>query len=163
MPEPEPRRQIHLDVAIRNPEWDHNEDYWVKTFLPVVENTLAVVGWAKSAEISILLTDNTEIQQLNRDFRGKDAPTNVLSFPAYEPDELSQISDPFLGDIAFSYPVIVQEAQTENKIFDHHLTHLLIHGVLHLLGYDHETDSQAEIMEALEVEILSLFNISNPY
>ena len=163
MPEPESRRQITIDVAIHSPVWGHDEDYWAELVTPVIEASLRAVGWLKPSEISVLLTGNEEVQQLNRDFRGQDKPTNVLSFPAHEPNELKTTTDYFLGDLAFAHPVIAEEAHRYKITFDHHLTHLVVHGTLHLLGYDHQTDEQAERMEALEVKILSLFNISNPY
>ena len=95
--------------------------------------------------------------RLNRDFRGKDKPTNVLSFPAPANPE------GHLGDIAIAYGVTAREAETAGKSLADHATHLAVHGVLHLLGYDHETDAEAEVMEPLEDAILAELGIADPY
>lgn len=107
--------------------------------------------------IVILLTDDDSVQALNRDFRQKDYATNVLSFPS-PPNPEGQI-----GDIALAYGVCAREAVEQGKSLDHHLQHLVAHGVLHLLGYDHEGDDEAEAMEALEREILAGLDIPDPY
>lgn len=107
--------------------------------------------------IVILLTDDDSIQTLNRDFRQKDYATNVLSFPSPQNPE-GQI-----GDIALAYGVCAREAAEQGKPLGHHLQHLVAHGVLHLLGYDHESDDEAEAMEALEREILAGLDIPDPY
>lgn len=107
--------------------------------------------------IVILLTDDDSVQALNRDFRQKDKPTNVLSFPS-PPNPEDQI-----GDIALAYGVCAREAAEQGKPLGHHLQHLVAHGVLHLLGYDHEGDDEAEAMEALEREILAGLDVPDPY
>ena len=107
--------------------------------------------------IAVLLTDDDTVADLNRRFRGKDGPTNVLSFPA-PPNPEGQI-----GDIALAYGVCAYEASLQGKSLEHHLMHLTVHGVLHLLGYDHETDGEAEAMEALERSILETLGVSDPY
>jgi probable rRNA maturation factor len=107
--------------------------------------------------VVILLTDDDSVQALNRDFRQKDYATNVLSFPS-PPNPEGQI-----GDIALAYGVCAREAAEQGKSLDHHLQHLVAHGVLHLLGYDHEGDDEAEAMEALEREILAGLDIPDPY
>ena len=107
--------------------------------------------------IAILLTDDDSVQTLNRDFRQKDKPTNVLSFPS-PPNPEGQI-----GDVALAYGVCVREAAEQGKPLAHHLQHLVAHGVLHLLGYDHESDDEAEAMEALEREILAGLDVPDPY
>ncbi|MGO4706529.1 rRNA maturation RNase YbeY [Microvirga sp. 2MCAF38] len=116
---------------------------------------------AEDFEISLLLTDDARIQELNRDFRGKDKPTNVLSFPAPEPPQ--HFGPRHLGDIALAYETLVREAEAEAKPLAHHYAHLIVHGVLHLLGYDHEVEEDAEIMEALEVKALATLGIDDPY
>ena len=116
-------------------------------------------------ELAVMLTDDTGIRTLNSNWRGIDKPTNVLSFPALPPsgprgpDEAPRM----LGDIAIAYETTRREADDEQKPFDHHLSHLAVHGFLHLIGYDHETDDDAETMEALEREILSQLGIADPY
>ena len=106
-------------------------------------------------EVSIVLTNDNEIQTLNKKFRNKDVATNVLSFPSDEKGEL--------GDILLSYETVQQEAKMAGISPINHSLHLIIHGFLHLLGYDHEDEGSAHQMEALEVQILKELNISNPY
>ena len=117
------------------------------------------------AELAIMLTDDNGIRILNKNWRGIDKPTNVLSFPALQPAGPSGPDDAprMLGDIAIAYETMRREADGEQKPFDHHLSHLTVHGFLHLIGYDHEDDAEAEIMEALEVKILAQLGIPNPY
>ena len=111
------------------------------------------------AEVAIVLTDDSTIRELNRTWRGKDEPTNVLAFP----------TDPqagphrLLGDIVIAFETLAREARAERKPFDHHLAHLAVHGFLHLCGYDHETARQAATMERLETAILSRLEIPDPY
>jgi probable rRNA maturation factor len=117
------------------------------------------------AELAVMLTDDAGIRTLNSNWRGIDKPTNVLSFPALPPSGPSGPGDAprMLGDIAIAYQTTRQEADDEQKPFDHHLSHLAIHGFLHLIGYDHEQDDDAEDMETLEREILAQLGIPDPY
>ena len=113
-------------------------------------------------ELAVMLTDDAGIRTLNHDWRGIDKPTNVLSFPAIaRPGSVSQPRA--LGDIAIAYETTRHEAETENKPFGHHLSHLAVHGFLHLIGYDHETDDDADTMEQLERDILARLGIPDPY
>ena len=123
-------------------------------------------------EISILLTNDNQIQKLNTNYRQKDKPTNVLSFPLLDCLKIKNgdfknlnLADNCLalGDIAFSYQTILKEAKEQNKTFDHHFTHLAIHSLLHLIGFDHERKVDAKIMEELEIRILAEMSIKNPY
>lgn len=122
-------------------------------------------------ELAIRLSDNDEVQILNRDYRGKDKPTNVLSFPNFDQDEITiqkQITGPapmplHLGDLVLAHGVLSRECQEQNKLFPHHLMHLIVHGVLHLLGDDHITDEEAEIMEQKERQILAELGVTDPY
>jgi probable rRNA maturation factor len=117
------------------------------------------------AELAVMLTDDAGIRTLNKNWRGIDKPTNVLSFPALQPTGPSGPDDAprMLGDIAIAYQTTRREADDEQKPFDHHLSHLAVHGFLHLIGYDHENDEDAEDMESLETEILAQLGIPDPY
>lgn len=131
----------------------------------IIEITLRHVGYKEDCEIGVACVDLAESQQLNLQYREKDKPTNVLSFPSDIPEEVLPMLDAFpLGDLVICIPVVLQEAVEQKKTAQEHFAHLLVHGVLHLLGYDHETsDEDAEEMEGLEVEILAKLNIDNPY
>ena len=117
------------------------------------------------AELAVMLTDDSGIRTLNNNWRGIDKPTNVLSFPALPPTGAGGPDNAprMLGDVAIAYQTTRAEADDEQKPFDHHLSHLAVHGFLHLIGYDHEKDDEAETMEALEREILSQLGIPDPY
>lgn len=117
------------------------------------------------AELAVMLTDDGGIRTLNSNWRGIDKATNVLSFPALQPTGAGGPDDAprMLGDIAIAYETTRKEADDEQKPFDHHLSHLAVHGFLHLIGYDHEKDADAEAMEALEREILAQLGIPDPY
>jgi probable rRNA maturation factor len=120
---------------------------------------------AGEAELAIMLTDDRGIRTLNRSWRGIDKATNVLSFPALQPTGPAGPDDAprMLGDIAIAYETTRKEADEERKPFDHHLSHLAVHGFLHLIGYDHENDADAEAMESLERDILAQLGIPDPY
>ncbi len=122
----------------------------------------AEIAYPEQAQLSLLFSDNREIQRLNNQFRGKNVPTNVLSFPQLE-IKPGQSAGEILGDIAFALETIRAEAALENKSFDNHLTHLIVHGFLHLFGYDHMEENDAEIMEAHEISALAKLGIENPY
>ena len=115
-------------------------------------------------EVAVMLTDDSTMRTLNLDWRGIDKPTNVLSFPA-ETKAASRKGGPprMLGDIAIAYETMRREAADEGKPFNHHLSHLAVHGFLHLVGYDHENDTDAEAMESLETKILVQLGIPDPY
>jgi probable rRNA maturation factor len=112
------------------------------------------------AEMAVTLTDDAAMQVLNKRWRGKDKPTNVLSFPA---QATPGAAAPHLGDIVIAFETTALEAEREGKPFAHHLTHLAVHGYLHLLGHDHETDREAKAMERLEAKILARIGIPDPY
>lgn len=117
------------------------------------------------AELSVVLADDELVHRLNREYRGKDKPTNVLSFALTEAEEPeAQEGVPvMLGDVILAYETVAREAAEQRKSFNDHMTHLVMHGVLHLLGYDHETDDEAEEMEALETRLLATLGIADPY
>ena len=117
------------------------------------------------AELAVMLTDDPGIRTLNGNWRGIDKATNVLSFPALQPTGAPKPGDAprMLGDIAIAYQTVRREADEEQKPFHHHLSHLAVHGFLHLIGYDHETDADAQAMESLETQILAQLGIPDPY
>jgi probable rRNA maturation factor len=123
-----------------------------------IDATLA--DQTKQFEVVVRLVDEPESQQLNREYRGKDSPTNILSFTFEVPDGL-EIN--LLGDLVICAPLVKKEALEQQKLLEHHWAHLVIHGVLHLRGYDHIDDEEAEEMESKEIEILQQLNIPNPY
>lgn len=129
----------------------------------------AAAGQAASGngpcELAVMLTDDAGIRTLNANWRGIDKPTNVLSFPALQPTGPRLDGDPprMLGDIAIAYETVRREADDESKSFSDHLSHLAVHGFLHLVGFDHENDRDAEVMEQLERDILAAMNIADPY
>lgn len=163
------KNTLTIDIALKidSDLWGNNNKEWENFFKPAANETLNRFDWETSVEISIVLTNDSAIQKLNREYRGKDNPTNVLSFPSFDDEEENHLFDKhhpvLLGDLVFSFETIQKEAVDSKKSFSDHLTHLCVHGLLHLLGFDHETDKEAEEMEALEVEILSKLNIFNPY
>ncbi|MEH6822680.1 MAG: rRNA maturation RNase YbeY [Motiliproteus sp.] len=114
----------------------------------------------ETTELCIRVVDEAESQQLNRDYRGKDKPTNVLSFPFEAPPGIELN---LLGDLVICAPVVAHEAQEQHKALNHHWAHLVIHGILHLLGYDHIEEQQAQIMESLETRLLAGLDIADPY
>ena len=123
--------------------------------------------WAKAAlvdqadaQLAIRIVDEAESQNLNREYRGKDQPTNVLSFPMQLPDELEL---PMLGDLVICAPVVAREAEQQAKSLQAHRAHMVIHGVLHLQGYDHLVEEEADAMEALEIKLLQQLGFDNPY
>lgn len=120
----------------------------------------AIIPFQDEAEVTIRIVDNDESQQLNHQYRGKDKPTNVLSFPFQNPPgvELS-----LLGDLVICAPVVEQEATEQHKTAEAHWAHMVVHGCLHLLGFDHINDADAEQMEAEEIQILQQLGFNNPY
>lgn len=124
----------------------------------------ALGGRIDQATVSIRIVDSPESQQLNYDYRGKDKPTNVLSFPFDAPPGVPKEAFGYmLGDLVVCAPIVAAEAHAQNKEIRHHWCHLLVHGTLHLLGFDHITDEEAEIMEQLERDILATLGMPDPY
>lgn len=134
---------------------------------PLVERVAAAVAARaelivpEEAELSLLLTDDAHIRVLNKQWRDQDKPTNVLSFPSADEDD--DEPGPLIGDVIVAYETTAREAAEEGKSFEDHFTHLLVHGLLHLFGYDHIEDDEAEEMEAFETEILAGLGVADPY
>ena len=152
---------IELDIMTEAGDWAGLEN--AETLASrAAEAAVAAAGEAdEEFEVSLMLTDDARIRELNRTWRGKDKPTNVLSFPA--PEQPGAEGPRHLGDIALAYETLVRESEEESKELAHHFAHLIVHGVLHLLGYDHEVEAEAEIMEGLEVKALATLGIADPY
>ena len=150
---------ITVDIEIEDEAWLQAEPGTEALVWRAAQAVLDAHQDIEGQGIVILLADDDSVQVLNRDFRQKDYPTNVLSFPA--PTEGNP--EGLIGDIALAFGVCQREAAEQGKPLAHHLQHLVAHGVLHLLGYDHEGDEEAESMEALEREILATLNIPDPY
>jgi len=145
------------------------DDRWDQTTITRLAQMAGQAVLPQGAAVAVLATHDAQIAHLNAEFRGKVVPTNVLSWPsedlcAQTPGDMPAApTDMELGDIALAYETCLQEAQDQGKSFEDHLTHLLLHGMLHLLGYDHITDEDAQIMEAIEIKALANMGISNPY
>ena len=161
-----------VDIVLEDTRWkDVGLEGLAERAIPAV---LARLSVDTAAEIAVLACDDARIATLNADFRGKPVPTNVLSWPAQElspeipgesphPPVPDRHGDLELGDIAIAFETCSREAAVAGKPLEEHVIHLIVHGVLHLLGYDHENDADAARMEALEVTILAGLGLENPY
>ena len=149
--------QYHLEIQNPNQETEIPNRFLLQRW---INTTLS--NRIPKAEICIRIVDEKESAELNAQYRNKNKPTNVLSFPAEIPDGV-KLENPPLGDLMICPPVVKQEANEQGKPFDDHFAHIVIHGVLHLLGYDHIDPDEAEIMETIEVNILHELGIANPY
>jgi probable rRNA maturation factor len=147
-----------IDIVVQAPLWATQRGAKSTVRRAILEAAIATS--TSAGELAIVFTDDSAIRSLNRNWRSKDKPTNVLSFPARRTGrELPH----HLGDIVIAYQTTAREAKAEHKPFRHHLAHLAVHGFLHLIGYDHEADDEAEVMESLEVSVLARMQVPNPY
>jgi probable rRNA maturation factor len=160
--------EIAVDVAVDSAQWKDIDAFEVLA----QETSYTVIDWLETREgikfpqmpleLSVLLTDDASIKEINAKWREQDKATNVLSFPTKELS-VGDVPLPLLGDIIFAQETILREAEELTKSFEEHLTHLFIHGFLHLLGYDHINDTDAEQMERIETGILRSIGLSDPY
>ena len=155
-----------VDVIVDAPVWNGTDIEGLSN--TAFSGVMALMNVAPDAyEAAVLACNDARIAALNADFRGKPQPTNVLSWPSEDratPGKTPPVPDPSeLGDIAIAFETCQREATAQNKSFEAHVTHLLVHGMLHLLGYDHESEQDAALMEAREVEILAKMGIADPY
>ena len=152
-----------IDISVNGGEWAGSEVLAAIASRAVAAAVdTAGLSMTSDAELSLVFTDDTEMRAINRQWRGIDKPTNVLSFPGSEA-EPGGSAGPFLGDIVLAYQTVAGEARLDGKAFDSHLAHLVIHGFLHLFGYDHENEDDAAIMEELERRALASLGIADPY
>ncbi len=145
-----------IDIVIESPLWQREPDAAdaIRRAIGAVAETADATEQPR--EIAVMLCDDAAMRELNDRWRGRPEPTNVLSFPA-------AAGAGTLGDIAIAYETTAREAEAEGKSFGHHLAHLAVHGFLHLLGYDHQSDAEAAVMERLEVAILARLGVPDPY
>ena len=159
-----------VDTLTEDPRW---EEFGLEATADVaIRTTLLHLGLdERQWDVSLLGCNDARISELNGEFRGKSQATNVLSWPSAErgakapgnrPDPPDK-TDPELGDIAIAFETCAREAEAAGRPFQHHVTHLLVHGTLHLLGFDHENEADARLMETLEVEILATLGVPDPY
>lgn len=154
-----------IDLAVEDARWETAIPGLEALVTRAVEAGLAVAPGKPDGpvEVSVVLTDDAAVQELNRTWRGKDKPTNVLSFPAAPQPRHDEAATP-LGDVVLAYETLVRESAEQSKPLQNHLAHLLVHGTLHCLGQDHEIgEAEADAMEALEVAALATLGIPDPY
>lgn len=157
---------LSIDYTVQNDAWKPLLKTEKDFFNHVLQQTQDVLNLpSHTFSVSLVFTDDASIQELNSDYRHKDKPTNVLSFPMFDDfSKMPDIEDALeLGDIVLAYETILAESEEQEKTLRAHTAHLLVHGFLHLCGYDHMTDEEADEMEALEIAILGALGISDPY
>ncbi|RWN14680.1 MAG: rRNA maturation RNase YbeY [Mesorhizobium sp.] len=152
---------VDIDISVEAGNWP-DEASLTRLVDRAVKAAFAETGVAGRSELSLVFTDDAHVRVLNAGWRGKDKPTNVLSFPAF-PFAQGGPLPPMLGDIVLAAETVAHEAALEDKPVENHITHLVIHGLLHLLGYDHEAEAEAEAMEAVERAVLARLAIPDPY
>ncbi len=153
----------HIDISIEAGGWPEEAilDQLIAAAIESAGDSAKLI-WPEQAELSAVFTDDKAMAELNGQWRNKPTPTNVLSFPGGD-IKVGQPSDLMIGDLVFAFETVVKEAEEQDKPFEHHLTHLIIHGFLHLFGYDHLNDEEAEQMETLETVALANLGIEDPY
>ncbi|NBN65746.1 rRNA maturation RNase YbeY [Microvirga tunisiensis] len=161
-PELATAEDIVIEIAIESGDWpDEDRLFALSEAAVAAAFARAPLKALPESELSLVFVDDARIQELNAEWRGKDKPTNVLSFPGGEP--MNGVFGPLLGDIIFAWETVAREAVEQDVSFDHHFSHLVVHGLLHLFGYDHQMDAEAEVMEDLERQILADLGIADPY
>ncbi len=161
------KRNIEIDVSIQDPAWENLAN--IEKI--VSEAAINALQWAilpkpaidRDLEVSLVLANNDLLQVLNREYRDQDKPTNILTFATLDSPDFIPEGPLSLGDVIIAYETVVGEAQKDGKFITDHVRHLIVHGVLHLLGYDHIDDDDATDMETLEIRILETMGVQNPY
>jgi probable rRNA maturation factor len=163
-PEPEPSGDLRISIVKEQADWSGFDRLEQAIYAAAAALAAHAQGAkARGVETGIVLADDAMVRHLNATYRGKDAATNVLSFPFQAPPGGMPDDMPYLGDVVLAAETIGREAAERGIAPTAHLQHLVVHGLLHLLGFDHDTDAEAERMERLEVEILATLGIANPY
>ncbi len=163
------RPRLSIAIAEQDPSWSKLAPDAPKVRRRAARRAFTAAtqaGWRGSRvahEVSFMLTDDRRMRELNRAYRGKDKPTNVLSFAALDDERPAPGMPWLLGDVVLASGVIAREAKDQAKTLEQHLSHMAVHGMLHLLGYDHDDHADAEAMEALEIAALAKLGIANPY
>jgi len=155
-----------IEIQLQSQAWNQKLCDYENLITDIINVTLnSARPGLPVAEVSVVLAGSSLVHQLNSSYRGKDKPTNVLSFPACVPQYLfEETGQPYLlGDIILAFEIVFEEAKAQRKTLWDHTAHLLVHGTLHLLGYDHKNEEEAEKMESLEKNILVRVGIANPY
>ena len=155
------RSPVDIDIFVEAGDWLPEAEL-ARLVDQAVSAAFAETDANGASELSVVFSDDASIRTLNAQWRGKDKPTNVLSFPAFSVPKGGPLP-PMLGDIVLASETVAREAALEGKPVANHITHLVIHGLLHLLGHDHETDAEAEEMEAIERAALARLAIPDPY
>lgn len=152
---------FQIDISVEAGDWQEAGLAPTAKRAMTAAFAIAPLEAVAGSEVSLVFTDDASIRILNKQWRDKDKPTNVLSFPGSDPD--GEVYGPLLGDIILAYETVLRESEEQNIEFSDHLTHLLVHGILHLFDYDHQDDDEAELMEGLERQILASLDIADPY
>ena len=152
---------LDINLVIISDEWESALPKAASLVERAAHTAWVSVERGSAAEVNLVLSDDEAVQKLNADYRGRDQPTNVLSFPMRE--KMEPDASVHLGDIVLSYETVAFEASRDRKKMEAHLSHLVVHGLLHLLGYDHSNESEAEEMEAIEIATISVLGYPNPY
>lgn len=164
---PDHNKDHSIEISVQCPDWEE-----IEGIEQIVTNTVMTalkqailpnIAQNRPLEVSVVLANNDLVQVLNREYREKDKPTNVLTFATLDGDEPIVTTELNLGDIILAYETIALEAKEQKKFKKDHIKHLLVHGTLHLLGYDHQTEEEATDMETLEIRILQSLGVENPY
>lgn len=157
----------NIEISVQDPEWDKMGDIFniIKLTATIALNSALLPKSCidRDLEISIVLANDDLVQILNREYREKDNATNVLTFASLDSEEIPTTGILNLGDVILSYQTIERESQEKGVFPIDHIKHLTVHGILHLLGYDHQTEDEANDMETLEIRILEQMGVQNPY
>jgi len=159
--------QVQIEKYINSPKWDQYKEVTKSRFLDkIVRATILGSKYHdcfEDIEVAIIFTNNEEIRKVNKDFRGKDKATNIISMQLEKFDGYVKKEYVFLGELVLAVEKIEEEVLVEGKTFFNHCSHLIVHGILHLMGYDHQVDSDQNLMEMIEVQILKTLDIPSPY